>query len=104
MSNSLLSEQYRLKGLEWSEADRAASLLEELKTATLSQMKAKLGDMPDSRAETRVKASPEWEDYIRTMVEARHVANDMRVELEAVRMRHREWIGEDANKRAEMKL
>lgn len=104
MSNQTLSEQYRLTAKEWVEADAAASLLEETKSATLSQHMLAYGGMAVSKAEMTVKASKEWSEFLERMVEARKQANFLKVKLEWVRMRHREWVSEDANKRAEMKL
>lgn len=104
MSNAPLSEQFRLIGKKWKEADAAASLLEELKSATLSQRMVALGDMAVSKAEMTVKASQEWMDYIGKMVAARKEANELKLQLEWTRMRFTEWNSEEATRRAEMKL
>lgn len=104
MSNNLLSEQFRLAAKAWVDADAAASLLEELKSATLSQRMQELGDIPVNRAETTVKGSPEWHSYIGDMVKARKEANELKVKMEWLRMRFTEWNSEEATKRAEMKL
>jgi len=103
-SNAPFSEQFRLKGLEWSDLDAAARMLEEGKTTFLAQRMAALGDIPVSRAEKEVKASPEWADYIKKMVNAKTLANRAKIELEFTRMRYWEHSGTEANKRAEMKL
>jgi hypothetical protein len=104
VSNAPLSEQFRLIGKKWKEADAAASLLEELKSATLSQKMVALGDMPVSKAEMTVKASPDWKEYIEKMVTARKDANELKLQLEWTRMRFTEWNSEEATRRAEMKL
>lgn len=104
ISNGPISEQYRLAAADWVDADAAASLLEELKSATLSQRMVALGDMPVSRAEMQVKASAEWDSYIRQMVDARKAANKLKVKLEELRMRYGEQQSADASKRAEMRL
>jgi hypothetical protein len=104
VSNAPLSEQFRLIGKKWKDADAAASLLEELKSATLSQRMVALGDMPVSKAEMTVKASPAWKEYIEQMVGARKEANELKLQLEWTRMRFTEWNSEEATKRAEMKL
>ena len=49
-----ISESFRLKASEWVQADAAASILEECKTSTLSQMMVSLGDMPVGRAKMKV--------------------------------------------------
>lgn len=99
-----LSEQFRLAAKEWVEADSAATLLEETKSAVLSQRMAALGDKPVSRAEMEVKASEEWRKFIQAMVTSRKEANFLKVKLEWLRMRFQEWSSAEATKRAEMKI
>ena len=98
------SEQYRIVAKEWVDADAAASLLEELKSATLSQQMQALGEMPVSKAEMKTKASPEWKSYIESMVEARKRSNKLKAQLEYIRMRFAENQSAEATRRAEMKL
>jgi len=86
------------------EAETAASLLEETKSAVLSKMMADLGDIPVSRAEMRIKATQDWRDYIEKMVEARSQASMLKVEMEFIKMQFSEWQSREATKRAEMKL
>ena len=102
--NLPLSEQFRIIAKKWVDADAAASLLEETKSSFLAKQMAGQGDMPVSRAEMIVKASPEWGDFIRTMVEAREKAALLKVQLEYIRMKFNEWQSHEATKRAEMKL
>jgi hypothetical protein len=54
--------------------------------------------------ERMVKASPEWADYIKKMVNAKTAANRQRVELDFLKMRHMERTSEEANARSERKL
>jgi hypothetical protein len=86
------------------EKDAAASLLEETKSAVLSQRMQALGDMPVSRAEMQVKASEEWADFVDKMVKAREAANLAKVRLEFLRMKFSEWQSEEANERLKAKL
>ena len=102
--NIPLSEQFRITANRWVEADAAANMLEESKSAFLSQLMAAMGDMPVSRAEMSVKASEKWSTYINEMVEARKKAAFLKVQLEHIRMRFNEWQSHEATKRAEMKL
>lgn len=106
MSNRNLpvSESYRLAAKDWVEKESAASLLEETKSAVLAEMMNALGDMPVSRAEMKVKGSPEWREFIEKMVAARTAANLAKVKLEFLRMRFAEWQAADATTRAEMRL
>ena len=99
-----VSEQYRLAARDWVDMDAAARMLEEGKTTYLAQQKAKLGDIPDSKAERTIKSSPEWADYIKKMVNTKTIANRQRVELDYLRMRHMERTSEEANARSERKL
>lgn len=102
--NLPLSEQFRIIAKKWVDADAAASVLEETKTAMLAQWMAEQGDMPVSRAEMLVKASDRWMDYIVEMVESRKKAALLKAQLEYIRMRFNEWQSHEATKRAEMKL
>ena len=99
-----LSEQFRLVAKKWVDADAAASLLEETKSAVLARMMSAQGDMPVNRAELRVKSSEEWFDFITNMVKAREEASMLKVQMDYIRMRHSEWQSHAANRRAEMKL
>ena len=103
-----LSEQYRIAAKAWVAAEAGAQLLEDLKTTKLEQHKQALidaeGQMPDSHAERMVKAGPEWETYIREIVDARKDANFAKVKLRYIEMRFSEWNSRDATARAEMKM
>lgn len=103
-SNNPLSEQFRLAAKEWVDLDGAAALLEETKSAVLSQMMTAQGDVAVNRAEMTVKSSPEWSSHVMKMVEARRKANLAKVKLEWIRMRFSEQQSFEATKRAEMKL
>lgn len=103
-NNQPLSEQFRVVAKKWVDADSAASMLEETKSAVLSKWMSELGDMPVSKAEMSVKSSDKWVEYIRSMVQARQQAAMLKVQLEYIRMRFHEWQSHAANRRAEMKL
>jgi hypothetical protein len=98
------SEAYRVTAKSWVDAEAAASLLEETKSAVLARMMLAQGDMPVSRAEMNVKASDEWREFIQKMVEAREKAAFLKVKMEYIRMRASERQSMEATKRAEMKL
>lgn len=109
MSDNLpLSEQYRIVAKQWVDAEAAASLLEDTKSAILSErMQALIRSEPGlaiNRAEATVKASDEWKDWIGGMIDARKKANLLKVHLEYLRMRSGEQASYEATKRAEMKL
>ena len=99
-----ISEEYRIVAKQWVDAEAAASMLEDTKSAVLAQKMAALGDMPVSKAEMQVKASTDWFDFVESTVEARKKANLLKVQLEYIRMRSGEWQSHEASRRAEMKL
>ena len=103
-SNAPLSEQYRVVAKAWVDADAAANLLEETKSAVLARMMLGCGDMPVSRAEMQVKGSNDWREFITKMVEAREKAALLKVKLEYIKMKFHEWQSENATRRAEMRL
>lgn len=103
-TNLPLSEQFRIIANRWVEADSAANILEETKSAVLAKRMTALGDMPVSRAEMTVKASEDWLDHITKMVQAREKASLLKVQLEVIRMKFYEWQSAEATKRAEMRL
>jgi uncharacterized coiled-coil DUF342 family protein len=103
-SNLPISEQYRLASLKWVRANAAADLLEETKSAVLSQKMAALGDIPVSHAERAVKASSDWQEHIEKIVDARREANELKVEADFLRMRFYEWQSEEATRRVEARL
>jgi hypothetical protein len=102
--NLPLSEQFRLVGEAYVEADSAASLLEETKSAVLAKMMSQQGDLPVNKREMNVKSSREWVDFITNMVQAREKASLLHVQREYIRMRFHEWQSIEATKRQEMRL
>ena len=100
----LLSEQFRVIAKDWVTLDGAARLLEETKTATLAQKMKALGDIPAAHAEREVKATQEWRDFIKQMVDTRTQANLKKVHMEYIRMKEREQQSAEANARAEQRL
>jgi len=103
-SNLPLSEQFRLIAKRWVDADTSASILEETKSAVLAKMMLDLGDMAVSKAEMKVKATPDWTEYVTAMTNARSEALKLKVQLEYIRMKFSEWQSHEATRRAEMKI
>ena len=96
-----ISEQFRVVAKQWVDADAAADLLEETKTAVLSKMMMELGEMPVSKAEMQAKASDAWTEHLTAMVDARARANLLKVQMKYIEMRFSEWQSNDANARKE---
>jgi hypothetical protein len=98
------SEQYRIAAKDWVDKESAASILEETKSAILSQKMLEHWELPVSRAEMQVKGSDEWREFLSKMVRARESANMAKVKVEYVKMKFQEWNSHEATKRAEMKI
>lgn len=98
------SEQFRIVSKQWVDADAAATILEDTKSAVMAERMMALGEMAVNKAETLVKSSPEWRRHIESIVNARRAANRLKVQLEYLKMKFQEWSSENANKRAEMRL
>lgn len=98
------SEQFRVVAKQWVDADAAATLLEDTKSAVLAERMQAHADLAVNRAEQIVKSSPEWRDHVEKMVNARKQANRLKVQMEYIRMRFSEFQSHEATKRAEMKL
>jgi hypothetical protein len=107
-NNQPISEQYRTAANLWVDADAAASLLEETKSAYFADMTSKLISenikLAVNRAEVLVKSSPQWKDHVTKMVEARRQANLYKVQMEFLRMRFQELMSQEATHRAESRL
>ena len=98
------SEQFRVVAKQWCEADGAATLLEDTKSAVLAQRMAALGDIPVNRAEQTVKASAEWLDHVTKICSARKQASLLKVQMEYLKMKFSEWQSHEATQRAERRL
>lgn len=102
--NMPLSERIGRAHRNWVNLDEAARLLEATKSAVFSQKVIALGDMPVSRAENIVKASPEWHDHITKVEKARTAANHAKVEWDYLRNQLVEWQSAAADERLRAKL
>lgn len=98
------SEQFRIVAKSWVDAEAAASMLEDTKSAVLAEKMLALGDMPVSKAEMMVKGSQEWREELQSISMARQAANRLKVQMEYIRMKFMEWQSQNATKRAEMRL
>lgn len=103
-----LSEQYRVAAEEWVEADEAASLLEETKSAYLAEMiNTVIGynlKMPYNKAELAAKGSKDYKDFVINMVHLRSKANLLKVQVEYLKMKFSEQQSSEATARAERRM
>ena len=106
--NYPISERFRIVAKQWVEADEAASLMEETKTAVLSEMINNVISydisMPFNKAELAAKSSDEYKEFITTMVKFRSKANLLKVKMRYIEMQFSEWQSHEANVRSEKRL
>lgn len=103
-SAQYISEVYRIVAKAWVDSDNGARMLEEGKSAFLSQRMLDLGDIPVSKADMQIRGSEVWKGYLDSMVKARTEANLARVKMKYIEMMFQERMSQEANARAERKL
>lgn len=99
-----LSHQWYEAADKWVDLEAAASLLEETKSAILSQWMMEEGPMPTSKAEANVKASKRWQEHIGKICSARKAANKAKIQMEYFKLKFYENQSQEANHRLEAKL
>lgn len=107
-----ISELYRIAGDEWVKAKKQRDLLKGLKDTTLEREKRSLIDeardmgerMSKVDAESIVKASADWEKYIRALVDAEEATESAWVKCQELEMRFSEWQSAEANARRERNM
>lgn len=102
--NLPFSEQFRIVAKQWVDADAAATLLEDTKSAVLAERMQDHAGLAINRAEQLVKSSPEWRDHLEKIIAARKQANRFKVQMEYLRMKFSEWQSHEATKRTEARL
>lgn len=104
-SNSPISEQIELAWVDFADKNAAATYLEEMKTAMVSQWIGGLGfDGSMAAKERAVKSSDQYAEYIEKMVAARREANLARAKIEGLKALHQERISLEANQRLVAKI
>ena len=108
MDNRPLSQIYHDVGEQWADAEAAATIQEDLKSAFVSQKIQEYMTMDPkmalNKAEATVKASPEWKSYVEKTVALRKKANYLKVQLTSIKMQAGEQASEEANHRAATRL
>lgn len=102
--NRSLSQVWKEAADDWVDKDAAARFLEETKSLRFAQLCQSLGDIPVNRAEQTVKADPNWYKEVTKIVESRTEANKAKVLMESIKMRHSEYMNDEANHRTEARL
>lgn len=98
------TEEWRKAADEWVSADSAARLLEETRSSVLAKWMGEQGDVPVSRAESVVKGSERWRDYVTKTVAARTNAERLKIAMKYAEMKRFDQISKDATSRTEARL
>lgn len=97
-----ISEEFRIVAKQWVDADAAASMLEDTKSALLSKLVLENSiDTSISRAEHLARSSDDMREHITKTNEARAKANLLKVQMRYIEMRFNEWQSGEANQRKE---
>ena len=102
------AEQWRDVAMAWADAEDAAAMLEETKSAVLSQMVSVEINadpkMSNAKAEMIVKSSDKWRRHVESIVRSRTTANRARIERDYMKMKAMEWVNAEANHRAASRM
>ncbi len=100
-----LSEIYRLKGLEWADAQGAWYALSETKATTLARLTSdiKKADpkMSEARAEREARCMPEWVNMLEEMCRLNTLRLRLKIQLDSIDMAGHEKMSAEANARKE---
>lgn len=107
-----ISELFRLAGDRWVAAKKKRDIIRGLKDTMLIRRKREIIEdarlagerMTKTDAEDIVKASTEWEDYIRGLAEAEEATEAAWIRCQELEMKFGEWNSEQANARKERQM
>jgi hypothetical protein len=101
-----IANNFREHANDWADKNAAADLLEHMRTVLRSQIASKflqdLGSM--NKAEAAAEATEEYSDHLKSMVEARRLANRARAQYEADKAYIDLIRSQESTRRAEMGL
>lgn len=102
-NNRPQSELYREAYERFVALDAKARMLEDTKSIVFSQLCSQMaGELPGysmAKVEMKVRSSDRYEQYVRSMVDARTKANEAKVAVEVARMRYWENSQDRADER-----
>ena len=110
-----LAAELSKRGLEWSDKEAAAALLEETRKTVLSECQADWPEDSNAASEAKALRDPRYKEHLKNMVEARRLASSARInydklnwktfnkekvnqDAKAWRYKNREWVNEYARK------
>ena len=112
MTRDDLREQWRLKSVEAAQADDRAArakegkpiFLDNLIETLIEQAEADGKKLAQAKAERMARTSDAYKRYLRTMHDARHKADLLRIEEKDADRRYWECVSSEATYRAEARL
>jgi hypothetical protein len=90
------------RGELWCDAQAAADLLEETKGTLLAKITKEHWELPAWKAEAAAKSDPRYEEHIKSMVDARRLANLARVRFDGAKMMGEFARSAESTRRAEI--
>ena len=99
-----ISEEYRIASKEAVRLKSVAKLAEDLKQSRFAELMLAHNDLAVSRAEIAVRASKEWQDYVRSVCAAHEAADYAHKRVKWIEMRFQEWVMEQAHARHERQM
>lgn len=96
-----LSELYRIASKEAVRLKSVAKLAEDLKPSRFAELMLGHSDIAVSRAEIYVRASTEWQDYIKSVAAANEASDYAHKKVKWIEMRFQEWVMQQAHARHE---
>lgn len=90
------------RGELWADAQAAADLLEETKGTLLAKITKEHFDQPAWKAEAAAKSDPRYEEHIKSMVDARRLANLAKVRFDGAKMMGEFARSAESTRRAEL--
>ncbi len=103
-SNEPLSAQWYEAATRWVEAESAADLLDQTKSAVLAQMMARCQEKSVAAKELIVKAGSEWFNHVNKIAAARREANLLKVRAEYLKMLYWDQSSQAATERAHSRM
>lgn len=108
LANSTLSDPAKFaqsivaRGELWADAEATADLLEETKGTLLAKITKEHWELPAWKAEAAAKSDPRFEEHIKSMVDARRLANLARVRFDGAKMMGEFARSAESTRRAEL--
>lgn len=103
-SNEPISDQWYQAANRWVDAESAANLLEETRSAIFSQMTLRQTASSVAARELMARGSDDWMNHVQKIADARRHANKLKIECDFLKMKYFEAAGQAATERTMARL